>query len=174
MRKIKIVVGKSRRSRTFSYDGTRTLLEIANISHYNVYRKKKTTLFGYLKSRTMHEEEKWFIPYTWNGEIVTEVLIQPRSKIDSPQIMKVVENYFESLGITQGTHSTLSMIHGGRGKGNLWTAWHIYMVNKRYSRLNFLEVRMHMASKLFSAWPSQLKPYLHEKRGTLTGTKFGI
>lgn len=123
-------------------------------------------------------EEKWFKQYTWNGEAnVTRVIIEMSrgTQTERDAIARVVEPYFTQLGLKEESNVTHTL-----SKKQIFEGWLVDFTEKKFKRMTAWEMsRLQRDAKesgeiVPSAWPSHLKIHMTEKKGLITGRKFGL
>lgn len=117
------------------------------------------------------QELAWFKPYTWNGERVTKVYLEAFDIYIADKISKTIEGFllemkFKSL---DPPPTRFQKKFGG---------WELNLADRTFKRVTQWEITIGLkvvdTEPRHTILPSHLSLYLDERRGHLTGVRFGI
>jgi hypothetical protein len=117
------------------------------------------------------QEEKWFVPPTWNHEkLVTEVFILLRAGVPINSVMNIACDYLSSIGFRlENKSETLD-----KKKNDSLTVIKVDLVEKSYRRVSSLDFHRLQQQYAFTTFPSHIPAFMETHRGRLTGKKFGL
>lgn len=121
------------------------------------------------------QEEKWFVPPTWNHEkLVTEVFIALKAGVPISSVMNITCDYLSSIGFRlENKPDTLD-----KKKNDSLTVIKVDLVEKTYRRLSIcdqsLDFHRLQQQYAFTTFPSHIPVFMETHRGRLTGKKFGL
>lgn len=120
------------------------------------------------------QEEKWFVPPTWNHEkLVTEVFITLRPGVPISIVINITCDYLSSIGFRlENKSETLD-----KKKNDSLTVIKVDLVEKTYRRISSLDFHSKVwagSKEAFTTFPSHIPAFMETYRGRLTGKKFGL